>query len=191
MPFGPNSADGIPTPLTRKVWFPGWTYNATPGSRAAITDAIQNGYVVCYDPEIVDDFASLPANMVVKPPTTSQQTTLTDDARLACVTKPATALLSLGAGVVIGQPAGGKAGAQWLTIVTNGPVSAYTNTNMSGSYGVLLGPVNDSWALGTIALGTNGANLHQVMGKNLKLVDTSSSAAANAPVILGGLAAQL
>lgn len=168
---------------TRPFWFHGFTYNATPGSRTQITDTIKNGYVFCLDPEASADAgtsdANLPSGMALRPPYAQ-----VSNARYARnVTKPATGILPLVAGIVTNLPPEGLAAADyagggvWIDlIVESEAVLAYTHANMT--YGVtLLGAANGDWGLVALAVGTNGANIPLVCGIPLVTVDTSSTAA--------------
>ena len=145
---------GGPRWATREVWYPGYDYNATPGSRAVETDTIKNGYVFVFDPDATTDVASLPSAMVVKG---------SGNGRFCKnVMKPVTGFLQLFAGVLVEAPAEGYLGTTtrhdatpgylggiWLTLaycaesvkcLVEDDISANEYTNM-------MGPLNDSWGL--------------------------------------------
>lgn len=189
---------------TSWFWFHGFNYNTTPGSRTIFsvdaTDTIKAGYAFCLDPEAYTDEATLPTDattgvkMTIKGKSTARY--------VRNVTKPATGILNLFAGVVVNAeggipPAGlkpsldrglgGYRGGIWLELAYSAEaVPALILGDMSSNgYGELLGPVNAQWYLGIIALGTNGANLPQIVAN--PLIRTNVAAAAVNPVRLGAL----
>lgn len=180
MPIGYNN----PTVRTIEVWFHGYNYNVTPASRTAISDTISNGHAFCFDPEAWTDgsfVTSPPGDGTVPHPASFakyRQATFgasSDTVRLqggsgnksgylSNVTKPATGILGLFAGVVVGLDANGitrttggmnnngyQEGA-WLTLACNAEVvDALVLGNMStNGYETLLGPVNNQWYLGIV-----------------------------------------
>lgn len=135
---GNNSDSGA---SIQSYWYHGFDYNATPGSRAQITTVLAPGMILAHDPEAyTDDYtyqnsgsgsSNLPSGtdygqMVLYPPAGT-----TNNARLIRnVTRPATALLYVPAGVIksIGQDrrAWGSqsagAGPQWVELYQSGEV---------------------------------------------------------------------
>ena len=169
-----NNYDAAQT--THQYWYHGFTYNATPGSRAQITTVILPGMVVAHDPEAyTDDYTfqnagtgstNLPSGtdygqMVLNPPAGGgvNQTRL-----IRNVTRPETALLYLPAGVVKtvhpdrrvwgAQSAG--AGPQWLELFTNAEVAPVlcTWTGLTPAVGDFVVPTAGSFAANIIAQGT-------------------------------------
>lgn len=149
------------TVRTKMFWYHGYTFNATPGSRTAIGEAIQNGYVFCLDPESYVDRASAPSGMVI------EQTN--DTGYCLNVTKPTTGILDLMAGVVVNAPSGGFSATYfnsggWIELaVAADLVQVLTTASEAlvygGSSATILAPANGSWAAAITALGTNGANI--------------------------------
>jgi hypothetical protein len=181
----PPVQNGEQNTLSRKVWFHGFTYNATPGSRAALTsvanDTIKNGHTFCFDPEAYIDRASLPSGMsqMGKPNSPSGP--------FMNVCKPTTAVLSRFAGTVVGLPPeglrpdlepafGGYKGGCWLELEYDGPSNALQLGDCSAGYGVLLAPVDGQWYLSPIAVGTNGANIPLVCAKPGHVENLASAA---------------
>lgn len=180
---------------TRKVWFPGYTYNATPGSRAAFsnpaTDTIRNGYVFCFDPEALIDVASLPAGMVLNGSG--------ENRRMINVTKPATGILGMFAGVVVNAPPAGLSPLNTRFAATPGYLGgielelAYDGLEVpcltlgdfsSTAFGTNLGPTNAQWYLGITALGTNGVGIPEMVG--FPMVKENVASAAVKPCYLHG-----
>jgi hypothetical protein len=180
------------------AWFHGFTFNATPGSRTAFssaaTDTIKNGHVFCFDPEAYEDRASLPTGMLLGKRLSSNSLASPEDVP---VTKPATGILGLFAGVVVDLPPeglrpdkeygnGGYKGGVRLKLRCSGPAIA----NMVGDctstgYETLLAPTNGSWALGILAVGTNGANLPFICARPRH--QDNVAAAATKRVFLGAM----
>lgn len=170
--------------VKRPFWFHGFTYNATPGSRTAITGTIYNGYVFCLDPEAFADsgwsssspmsFPNLPSGMILKG--------TGDGFYCANVTKPTTGILPLVAGFATGLPPEGitaadYAAGMWIDLVVQAEAAqVYTHANMT--YGsTLLVAANGDWGLVASAVGTDGVNIPKVCGVPLVTADTSSTAA--------------
>lgn len=167
---------GNRTWVLKDFWFHGHNYNATPGSRQAVTGNILNGSIFCIDPEAYTDEATLPAGMSIKG---------NGDAKYAInVCKPTTGVLSLVAGVLVNAPYGGipsstYTGGCWVQLAVAGdsvPVlftsGVALDYNDGGSY---LGATDGQWYASVLALGTNGANLPYVFGR--PLLDVASTAA--------------
>jgi len=176
---------GNRTWVLKDFWFHGYNYNATPGSRQAVTGNILNGSIFCIDPEAYTDESSLPSGMVLKG---------SGDAKYAInVCKPTTGVLSLVAGVLVNAPYGGLpsstyTGGCWVTLAVAGdsvPVlftsGVALDYNDGGSY---LGATDGQWYASVLALGTNGANLPYVFGR--PLLDVASTAAQTYACSIGG-----
>lgn len=172
---------GNRTWVLKDFWFHGYNYNATPGSRTAVTGSIVNGSVFCLDPEAYTDEASLPSGMSIKG---------NGDAKYTLnVCKPTTGVLSLVAGVLVNAPYGGYnagsdpatsyVGGRWVTLAVAGDAVPVLFTsgvaldyNDGGSY---LGATDGQWYASVLAVGTNGANLPYMFGR--PLLDVASTAA--------------
>lgn len=121
------------------------------------------------------------------------------------VTKPQTALINQFAGIVVakehdlvgtiavaGNPYGITAGnliPGWLNVVSAASaIQALTKSNMTkpSTAIVLLGPVNASWNLETVAFAATATGLSQAVAMALETVDTSTTAAVKW-VRLGGI----
>jgi hypothetical protein len=178
----------------RRVWFTGWSHNATPGSRTQFsnpaTDTIKNGYAFFEDPEATEDVATLPSGMVIQG--------AGNERYAANVTKAATTNLGRFAGVVTGLPPeglrpdkevweGGYKGGTYIDLVFDcRMIEAFILGDMSAAgFDTILGGVNGQWYLGIVALGTNGANLPLICAK--PHVRSNVATAAKHPVRLGPL----
>jgi len=185
---------GTPRTRGRKVWFHGFTYNVTPGSRTQLsnpaTDTLRNGMPLWYDPEAYTDRDSLPSGMQIRGAGTGGLT--------FNVTKAATGILGLFAGIVTGLPPEGlrpdleaheggyMGGVEVEVIDVADQVDAFILGDMSSAgYDTILGGVNAQWYLGIVALGTNGANLPNIVAK--PLIRTNVAAAAKHPIRVGVL----
>lgn len=162
-------------PLIRECWFHGYTYNATPGSRTALSsvanDTIRNGHVFCFDPEAYIDRASLPTGMVIKGDG--------ENARMMNVCKPTTGVLRMFAGVVLDNSIGpdglrpdrtpsqgGYKGGRYIKLAYFGcDISTLVLGDFSSTaFDTDLAPQNGQWYLGITAVGTNGANIPSFVG---------------------------
>lgn len=209
-----SQVQGSKSQITRRVFFHGYTYNATLGSRVQLTETLKNGYVVCYDPESVSDgFAAATANAnsgsYAGDPTNTYPTDSTykakmklegyaDDRFSTMVCKPYTAGLALVAGIVTGLPSagllgttnkanGGYVGGVWIDVVIDGPVRAYVKADQDPGTPTtkgFLGAVNAEWHLAALATSTAASN-SLVVARALMLQDTSTTAAW-CPVMVGG-----
>ncbi len=164
--------------MERYAWFHGFTYNTTPGSRAAFSsvanDTIKNGHVFCFDPEAFEDKASLPSGMYLDDNTRDASKAI---AQNVPVTKPTTGILGLFAGVAVELPpeglrpdkevgAGGYKGGVRIKLRFSGPALANMVGDCSSTgYETMLAPTDGSWALSIVAVGTNGANIPYVIGR--------------------------
>lgn len=127
------------------------------------------------------------------------------------VTKPATAVLGLPAGIIVGMSEGmeslavagdgsgvtaGKAKPGWITIQSAGYVQALTIANMTkpSSTPFPLGPANASWALKAIttSIGSGAANFAALINTMAMALETNDTSGASEPgtlkwVKLGGV----
>jgi hypothetical protein len=178
---------GIPAQVVRKFWFPGWTYNTTPGSRARLTQTFVNGSVFCIDPEAAVDFATLPSGMVIQPEGDSAAI----GRRITNVTRPQTGILSLIAGVLVNAPGdglrgdrseieGGYLGGCWIDLVVDAEaVEALVQGDVSASDAydsVRLGAVDGQPYLAPVAVGSNGINIRQQLAAPLFRENVASAA---------------
>jgi hypothetical protein len=167
---------GNRTWVLKDFWFHGYDYNATPGSRTAVTGNILNGSIFCLDPEAYTDESSLPSGMTIKG---------NGSAKYALnVCKPTTGVLSLVAGVLVNAPHGGLTSAQytggcWVQLAVAGdsvPVLFTNSVSLTyGDGGSYLGATNGQWYASVLALGTNGANLPYMFGRPLLTTTTAAS----------------
>lgn len=171
---------GNRTWVLKDFWFHGYNYNATPGSRTAVTGNILNGSLFCVDPEAYTDESTLPAGMSLKG---------NGDAKYAInVCKPTTGVLSLVAGVLVNAPYGGipsstYTGGCWVTLAVAGdsvPVLFTSGVSIAyGDGGSYLGATDGQWYASVLAVGTNGANLPYMFGR--PLVTNGSTSATTYP----------
>jgi len=162
-----GSLKGSSKMLTKRVYYSGYSYNATPASRAALSDTVKNGYVVCADPTAMADrtYTKLDPKAIADPGIYSN-----------IVTKPATGILPLVVGIVVDLPAGGRSGPGWLTVATMADeIDALLLGNFT-AYTDLLIAANGAWSLAPAAVGTNGANIPISCGNCLQLANYSSAA---------------
>lgn len=157
--------------VERDFWFPGWTYNATPGSRAAITGTVLAGSVFCLDPEAFDDRATLPAGMNLFP----DKTGTNQIARVLNVTRPATGILGMIAGVSTTPFTVSSAG-QWVTLITAAEACNVLCLGNFSAYATGWGAADGVWTAAPLAVGTNGANIPLFGGKSLFTENVASAA---------------
>ncbi|MDX2147579.1 MAG: hypothetical protein SFZ23_08665 [Planctomycetota bacterium] len=172
-----TSHEFSPSWHVRPFWYTGFTYNATPGSRAAITTTITNGMALCLDPEAFDDRASLPSGMTLRGLGLTSTGALgsSQNARSVNVTRPATAILGLFAGIVVGQPPGGRAGPQTLQLATAGEnIEALVQGNVA-AYASTLVPVDGQFYLAPLTVSA-GADILNVVGTSLFTENVASAA---------------
>ncbi len=168
-----------------QYWFTGWTYNATAGSRVRLTSDLVNGSIVCFDPLAYANRATLPAGMRINP----NRDTNPFVQYAGNVTQCATAIIGLFAGVVVNLPGGKRVGSKladfggykdgcWIDVAV-GPanqIDALVLGDCSSTlYDSLLSPVNGQWYASPVAVGTNGANLPNVIAKPLAPANFASA----------------
>lgn len=178
---------GTPATVVRTFWFPGWTYNTTPGSRTRLTQTFVNGSVFCIDPEAAVDFATLPAGMTIQP----EGDATAIGRRITNVTRPATGILSLVAGVLVNAPSdglrgdrssidGGYLGGCWIDLVVDAEaVEALVQGDCSASDAydsIRLAAVDGQPYFGPVAVGTNGINIRQQLAAPLFRENVASAA---------------
>jgi len=208
-------AQGSFRQLTRRVWFPGYSYNATLGSRTQLTDTIKNGYPVCVDLEATADGFAAPtdnanAGSYSGTPTGTYPTDATygrqmkmegygDDRFVINVCKPHTSNLHMFAGCIVGLPpagllgtagpeAGGYVGGVWLDVQVIGIARAYTKADMdplTPTTKGFLGCVTAEWWLVPLASST-AANNQLICARALLDHDTSTTAAFS-PVLVNSV----
>lgn len=152
--------------IVRDFWFHGFTYNATPGSRTQITGTIYNGSVFCLDPEAADDNAAVnpyPTGMVLQGQHGVGTLGENGDTRYVYnVTQPATGILDMFAGILVGAPPEGLASAdyatgRWVSLATRAdmiPVrmNGTTANVYTGATASLLIPTDGSWGASIVAM---------------------------------------
>lgn len=198
-------AQGKRNPRTIRAWFHGYTYNATLGSRAQLTDTIKNGYMLAIDPEAFEDgFAAATANADYPERGTPTNTYPTDatyraqmqlqgygnDRAYIQVTKPTSGMSGrLIAGFLTNLPpeglvgtkmagSGGYIGGIWVDLIIEGPVRAFCKANASrgSTLGAdLTASGTDLYALAAIDT-TTATNNQLVVAKSLVTHDTSTTA---------------
>lgn len=184
---------------SHQFWYHGFTFNATPGSRAQITTVILPGMIMAIDPEAyTDDYTyqnagtgstNLPSGtdygqMVLNPPAGGG----VNQARLVRnVTRPETALLYLSAGVVknphpdrrVFGAQSAAAGPQWLELYTGAEVVPVlcTWSGITPAVGDIIIPTAASFAGNIIAQGSaTAAQFAQSIGRVVSTLDISGSA---------------
>ncbi len=187
-----QSTYGSAKVVVREFWYHGFTYNTTPGSRTEVSDTIKNGYAFCLDPEAVADRASLPTGtnwgqMDIKPVDERLNTgTLKPGTYIYNVTKPATGILGLVAGIAVDLPPEGKAGPQWIKLAVQAEAIdtwflGDTTASSPAGYEAQLGTVNGQWYLSPLAPGnTSDATVQaglRACGRPLFAAENVASAA--------------
>jgi hypothetical protein len=168
----PASRASGATRITRRFFFPGYTFNATAGSRTAISTTLTNGMVLCVDPLAWDHRGTVISGRAVPQVETELNGILNQ--RTINATVPATAILNLVAGVVVGLPNSGLASSEYtgganLQVATAGEVMALVQGNVT-AYNLPLVAVNGQTYLAPAAdTGTNGANYPLTVGYALQI----------------------
>lgn len=157
--------------MTRRFFFPGYTYNATAGSRTAITSTLTNGMVLCLDPLAWDHRGTVISGRAVP-----QVEAILDgilNQRTINVTQPATAILNLVAGIVVGLPTSGVPSSEYqagvnLQLATAGEVMALVQGNVT-AHGLPLTATNgQTYLVPQSDTGSNGANYPLTVGYALQ-----------------------
>ena len=178
-----DSRGGIPV-AERNFWYTGFDYNATYGSRAAVNEDIVTGSVFCLDPELTTDhFATAAASRTSglsisgsRGTASSDGTELAPRHRHMNVTKPASGITSLFAGVYVGPtiPAADTAKGIMLPLVVAGFVNVKLDANSDNvTFGDTLLPQAASWDAVEYAA---GSALTQLVGSDTYDDDVAAGA---------------
>lgn len=171
------------TYIERQFWFHGFTFNATPGSRTALSGTVYNGSLFCLDPEAADDNAAVspfPTGMSLAGQHGAGTLGENGDTRYVYnVTQPATGILDLFAGILVSAPPEGLTATQygtgmWVTLAVRAdmiPVRMNGTTALvyTGATASLLIPTDASWGASVVAM--NAATVtqtHQAFGRPLR-----------------------
>lgn len=189
---------------THQFWYHGFTYNATPGSRAQITTPITPGMVMCHDPEAyTDDYvyqnsgsgtSNLPTGadygpMLLQPPAgpVGAASGVNVARTIRNITRPATGLLNLVAGVVknphpdkvaYGAQAAG-AGPQWVELITASEAAwvLCTWSSITPAHGDVLIAADGTFAANIVSQASATAvQLAASIGRVVSVLNTSGSA---------------